>query len=51
MLYGEKIKHEREIQGLSRGELASRSDITQFYLYRIETGKSQPSIDVLIRIY
>jgi transcriptional regulator with XRE-family HTH domain len=50
MELGEKIKTLRKRQGLSQEELAERVEINSTHLSRLETGKYQPSIDVLKRL-
>ncbi|HET8655019.1 MAG TPA: helix-turn-helix domain-containing protein [Longimicrobiaceae bacterium] len=47
---GEKIKARRKALGLSQGELAERSGINPTHLSRLETGKYQPSVDVLKKL-
>ena len=44
------IREKREELGLSQKELAEKSGITQSFLCDIEQGRSQPSIDVAIKI-
>ena len=50
MELGEKIKALRKRHGLSQEELAERVEINSTHLSRLETGKYQPSIDVLKRL-
>lgn len=50
MELGEKIKTLRKRQGLSQEELSERVEINATHLSRLETGKYQPSIDVLKRL-
>ena len=50
MVLGEKIKTLRKRQGLSQEELSERVEINATHLSRLETGKYQPSIDVLKRL-
>ena len=46
MIYGERIKQSRELQGLTQSELAGRLGVTQSNIAQIETGRSSPSIDL-----
>jgi len=50
MELGEKIKTLRKRHGLSQGDLAEQVEINSSHLSRLETGKYQPSIDVLKRL-
>jgi transcriptional regulator with XRE-family HTH domain len=50
MKLGEKIRQERERQGLSIRMLASASGISDVHLGRIERGPTDPSVSVLAKI-
>jgi transcriptional regulator with XRE-family HTH domain len=47
---GEKIKTRRKALGLSQGELAEKVGINATHLSRLETGKYQPSLEVLRKL-
>jgi len=47
---GLNVQQLRRARGLSQEELAHRSDIHQTYLSGVETGRRNPSIQVLQRI-
>lgn len=47
---GERIILERKKKNLSQEQLALLSDIDRTYLARIEEGKANPSIRVLIKL-
>lgn len=47
---GHIIKSARERAGITIEDLASRADISERYLYRIENEGKKPSYDVLYRI-
>lgn len=44
------ILREREAAGFSQQELANRSGVSRVTLARLETGRANPSVDVLERI-
>lgn len=44
------ILREREAAGFSQQELANRSGVSRITLARLETGRANPSVDVLERI-
>ena len=50
MSLGDKIKQLRKKRGLSQTELAEKIGIASAHLSRLETGKFQPSIDVLKKL-
>lgn len=50
MTLGEIIRHHRQQQGLSQPELASKSQIEQSYLSKLENDNSYPSDDILKRV-
>ena len=47
---GLNVQQLRRARGLSQEELAHRAEIHQTYLSGVETGRSNPSIQVLQRI-
>lgn len=47
---GKRIRELREIQKLTREELAEEIDISPKYLYEIETGKKNFSSDILCKL-
>ena len=48
--FGQKIVEARTIKRLTQTELAERVGITQNNLSRIENGKYNPGLDILIKI-
>jgi transcriptional regulator with XRE-family HTH domain len=50
MKVGDRIVSLRERQGLSSNRLSKEAGVSQSYLRDVETGKSQPTIDVLEKI-
>jgi len=49
-LLGARIKELRKIKGLSQEGLAEKVDISPNYLGRIERGKENPTLDMLLRL-
>jgi transcriptional regulator with XRE-family HTH domain len=47
---GLTIKHEREVLGISQGELAKRSGLHRTYVSGLERGARNPSIDSVEKI-
>jgi transcriptional regulator with XRE-family HTH domain len=47
---GEKIKTLRKKLGLSQGELAAKVEINPTHLSRLETGRYQPSVELLKKL-
>ena len=47
---GENIKKLRKQKGWSQSELADKASITPTHVNRLETGKYNPSIDVVLRL-
>lgn len=45
ILSRERVKHWRELRGLSQEELGDRCGMTQYKISRIETGKTEASAD------
>ena len=50
MRIGEKIKAERERQGLKQVELSRKSNISNGFLADIESGRTNPSLKSLAKI-
>lgn len=48
--FGRQLRHWRKLRGLSQLELASRAETTPRYVSFIETGRSRPGRDVVLRI-
>lgn len=48
--FGRRIAEARSIKGLKQEVLAERAGITQNNLSRIENGKYNPGLDILLRI-
>ena len=51
VLLGRRIAERRRSLGLKQVEVNERTDLSDKYLSNIETARSIPSIDVLMRIY
>lgn len=49
-LIGLRIKELRKSKGLSQEELAEKAETSQNYLSRIECGKENPTLDMLIKL-
>lgn len=49
-LVGKRIQELRKAQGLSQDQIAERADISPNYLSRIERGKENPTLDMLIKL-
>ena len=47
---GIKLKTLREARGWSREELARRAKLSRMHVWKIETGRSDPTVGVLTRI-
>lgn len=47
MIFGERVRQAREMRGLTQTQLANRLKINQSAIAQIETGRTQPSDDVL----
>lgn len=47
---GKRIREYRERRGWSQEELAARAKISRPYLGRLETGRQDPRVSVLLRI-
>ena len=48
--YGEALKYQREINGLSQNELAKKTNIAQQNISRWEAGIAMPSLDACIKL-
>lgn len=49
-LIGERIRELRKMRKLSQEQVAERADISPNYLSRIECGKENPTLDMLIKL-
>ncbi len=49
-LIGKRIQELRKAQGLSQEDVAEKADISPNYLSRIECGKENPTLDMLIKL-
>jgi len=47
---GERLSKLRKQKSLSQDELSSLSDVDRTYIAKIENGKANPSLEVLIKI-
>jgi transcriptional regulator with XRE-family HTH domain len=45
-----RLRKAREDQGLTQATVAKRARITRQYLYKLETGKADPTVTVLQRL-
>lgn len=50
VLIGRRIQELRKEQGLSQEKFAEKADISPNYLSRIECGKENPTLDMLIKL-
>jgi len=50
VLTGKRIQELRKSRGLSQDQVAERADISPNYLSRIECGKENPTLDMLIKL-
>lgn len=50
MFYGEKMKEIRELNGLSRKELAEKLEITEQAVWQYENEKVLPRIEILNKL-
>lgn len=49
-LIGKRIQELRKRQGLSQEQVAEKAEISSNYLSRIECGKENPTLDMLIKL-
>jgi transcriptional regulator with XRE-family HTH domain len=49
-LIGRRIQEIRKVKGLSQEKLAEKADISSTYLSRIECGRENPTLDMLIKL-
>lgn len=49
-MIGRRIQELRRNQGLSQEQIAEKADISPNYLSRIECGKENPTLDMLIKL-
>lgn len=49
-LIGKRIQELRKARGLSQEKIAERADISPTYLSRIECGRENPTLDMLIKL-
>ncbi len=47
---GQQVREARREQGLSRAELERKSGIRQTVIWRLETGRTDPQINTVLRI-
>lgn len=50
IMYGKRIRDERQLKGLTQAQLAEKIGITQSTLGKYEREKLQPNIDIIIKI-
>lgn len=49
-IFGKVLRQVREEKGLTQEKLAELADVDRTYIYRLETGKRSPSLDIVFRI-
>ena len=49
-LIGKRIQELRKVKGLTQEKVAETADISPTYLSRIECGKENPTLDMLIKL-
>jgi transcriptional regulator with XRE-family HTH domain len=49
-LIGKRIQELRKTRGLSQEKIAEKADISSTYLSRIECGRENPSLDMLMKL-
>ena len=50
VLIGKRIQELRKARGLSEEKIAEKADISSTYLSRIECGRENPTLDMLIKL-
>ena len=50
VLIGKRIQELRKARGLSQEKIAEKADISSTYLSRIECGRENPTLDMLIKL-
>ena len=50
MQYGEDLKYQRELRGLSQSDLARATGLKQQMISHWEANKSAPSIDIIVTL-
>jgi transcriptional regulator with XRE-family HTH domain len=45
--FGQVIRRERELKGLSQEKLAGLAGLDRSYMHRLESGRSSPTLDTL----
>jgi len=50
ILIGKRIQELRKARGLSQEKIAEKADISSTYLSRIECGRENPTLDMLIKL-
>lgn len=49
-IFGKVLRQVREEKGLTQEKLAELAEVDRTYIYRLETGKRSPSLDIIFRI-
>lgn len=49
-MLGDEVKEQRELQGLTQGELASKAGLSRVIVGQIERGEAKPSIATMGKI-
>jgi transcriptional regulator with XRE-family HTH domain len=50
VVFGKVIRQLREENAMTQEKLAELADIDRTYIYRLETGKRSPSLDIVFRL-
>lgn len=49
-LFGKVLKQIREEKGMTQEKLAELAEVDRTYIYRLETGKRSPSLNIIFRL-
>jgi len=50
VVFGKVLRQIREEKGITQEKLAELAEVDRTYIYRLESGKRSPSIDVVFRL-
>lgn len=48
--FGETLRHQRELAGLTQEQLAEKADLDRTFISLLERGKRQPSLGTVLRL-
>jgi transcriptional regulator with XRE-family HTH domain len=48
--FGAKLRVLRERHGMTQWDLADRLGFSQAYVYKLETGRSKPNVDLVVKL-